>query len=60
MTNEEANDPIGLAARKIGFALVEQVAGIDWRERDVTEIQEAFSDFGHAITQARGDIDAGS
>jgi hypothetical protein len=52
MNNEQANSPIGLASRKIGFALVEQVAGKDWRDRDVTAIQEAFCEFGFAVVKS--------
>jgi hypothetical protein len=49
MDNQLANSPVGLASRKIGFALVEEIAYKDWRARDVDKLQEAFAEFGAAI-----------
>jgi hypothetical protein len=51
MDNQLANSPIGLASRKIGFALITEIAGKDWRDRSVYSLQEAFSEFGEAIVK---------
>jgi len=53
MNNEEANSPLGLAARGLAFALIEQVAGVDWHDRDVTKLQVALYYYGMAIAKAR-------
>lgn len=49
LSNEQANSPLGIASRLLAFALVEQVAGKDWRDRNVDKLQEALHDYGDAI-----------
>ncbi|MBU6232240.1 hypothetical protein KGP36_06420 [Patescibacteria group bacterium] len=51
MDNSLANSPVGLTSRKIAFALVEEVSGKDWRDRDIDKLQEAFAEFGDAIVR---------
>lgn len=48
MDNQLANSPIGLASRKIGFALCE-ITNSNWRDGRVNHLQEAFAEFGMAI-----------
>lgn len=49
LTNEEANSKLGIASRFLAFALVEQVAGKDWRDQNITELQEALFNYGKEI-----------
>lgn len=49
LTNQEANSPLGIASRGLAFAFVEQVAGRDWRDRDVTALQSALYKYGVEI-----------
>lgn len=55
LTNEEANSKLGIASRFLAFALIEQIAGKDWRDRDVTELQEALFNYGKAIGEWKSD-----
>jgi hypothetical protein len=52
MNNDEANSPLGIASRHLAFAFIEQVAGKDWRDRDVTALQEGLYEYGNAIAAA--------
>lgn len=54
MTNKEANSPLGVASRHLAFEFVEQVAGKDWRDRDVTKLQTALYFWGKAIADNLG------
>ena len=49
MDNEEANSELGLASRILAFAFVEEVAGQDWKDRDITKLQIALFEYGKAI-----------
>jgi len=49
MNNEEANSELGRSSRILAFALVEEVAGEDWRDRDIDKLQRALFEFGKAL-----------
>jgi hypothetical protein len=51
MNNAEANTPLGIASRGLAFALVEQIAGQDWRDRDVDKLQICLFHYGNAISE---------
>lgn len=53
MTNKEANSPLGLASRGLAFALIEEVGGKDWRDKDVTKLQEKLFQYGKAIKKGK-------
>jgi hypothetical protein len=49
MTNKEANSALGLASRKLAFALVEEISGKNWTDRDINKLQEALYYYGKEI-----------
>ena len=51
LTNEEANSPLGIASRHLAITLIEEIAGKDWRDRDVTLLQEALYHYGYEIAR---------
>lgn len=51
MNNTEANTPLGIASRGLAFALVEQLAGKDWRDRDVDKLQICLFHYGKEISE---------
>ena len=51
MTNEEANSPLGLASRSLSFALIEEVGGHNWRDKDITKLQKQLFHYGKAIAE---------
>lgn len=59
MDNNQANTQLGTASRGLAFALVEQVAGKDWRNRDVTKLQEALYEYGEALARRAAIIATG-
>lgn len=56
ITNSAANSPLGLASRKLAFALVEEVGGANWKDRNIDRLQESLFLYGKAIVN--GDIDS--
>jgi hypothetical protein len=57
MDNTQANSPLGLASRGLAFALVQEIAGKDWRDRDVDKLQEALYEYGIALAKKTSMLD---